>query len=380
MPEKMHFHTLVFRNLSRRFARTLLTLIALSVAVASVVALRGIAAGFTQSFADIYRSHSVDVVVSRQGTADRLSSSVAEEFIGRIADLDGVDRSAGVLLETLSLEDQQVFGIPTMGIESGSWLREDYQWVESVEINDATTKRLSLGSNLASRVGLSAGDTAMIFEEPYVVAGIFKSQSVWENGSMIIPLKQLQALTDRSGQVTYINVVLDPKLSSSQASDVVAAIENLDDRLNALPTEEFVGSDTRMKLASAMAWMTSVIALAIGAIGTLNTMMTSVLERTREIGVLRAVGWTRFRIIRMILAESCVLALVASAVGCGLAYITCAGLSRHPAASGVLAPAIGPSTILEGVLLAVAIGLAGAIFPAFRAASVSPTLALGAAD
>ncbi|OYP36660.1 ABC transporter permease [Rhodopirellula sp. MGV] len=376
----MRFHTLVFRNLSRKFTRTALTLIALSVAVASVVALRGIAKGFTRSFADIYRTHAVDIVVSRQGTADRLSSSVGEDAIQKIAALSHVNRAAGVLLETLSLEEQQVFGIPTMGIETGNWLRDDYDWIAKATAIDPNAKQLSLGSNLANRVGLSAGQTTMIFEEPFFVAGVFESRSVWENGSMIMPLDQLQRLTDRTGQVTYINVVLDSDVNSSQADDVVVAIESIDDRLHALPTEQFVGSDTRMKLASAMAWMTSVISLAIGAIGTLNTMMTSVLERTREIGVLRAVGWPRGRIVRMILAEAFALSLLATAIGSLLAYAACAGLSQHPAASGILVPTIDTATYLEGGLLAVLIGLTGAIIPAFRAASVSPTLALGSAD
>ncbi|MCD0459359.1 ABC transporter permease [Roseiconus lacunae] len=378
--KNMRFHTLVLRNLSRRLSRTALTLIALSVAVASVVALRGIAKGFTHSFADIYRSHAVDVVVSRQGTADRLSSSVGEESVQAIASVGGVSRTAGVLLETMSLEERQVFGIPTMGIARESWLRDDYQWIETVEEVPANAKQLSLGSNLAQRVGLRAGDETLIFEEPFVVAGVFESRSVWENGSMIMPLDQLQLLTDRAGQVTYINVVLEASLDSDQADEIVASIESIDGRLHALPTEEFVGSDTRMKLASAMAWMTSVIALVIGAIGTLNTMMTSVLERTREIGVLRAVGWPKRRVVRMILAESLCLSLLATVIGSLLAYLTCVGLSRHPAASGVLVPSIDTLTVIEGALLAILIGLAGAIFPALRAASVPPTRALGAAD
>lgn len=372
----MRFSSLILKNLTRRPLRSLLTLLALTMAVGSVVALRGIADGFTNSFADIYQSHSVDVVVSRQGTADRLSSSVGQEAVGQILALPSVAQTAGVLLETLSLEDQQVFGVPTLGIAQDSWLRQDFRWRDRLPPENMPPRRLSLGIHLADRVGLAVGDTAMIFEETYTIDGVFESGSVWENGSMVMPLDQLQLLSDREGQVTYINVILNSEVTIEQAGRVLKEIHAIDSRLHAMTTDEFVGTDTRMQIASAMAWMTSIIALAIGAIGTLNTMMTSVLERTREIGVLRAVGWPRRRVIGMIVAEAVLLALVASLLGCLLAIMATTAMSHHPAVRGVLVPSIGTRTVIEGTILAVTIGLLGAILPAKRAASVMPTEAL----
>ena len=372
----MRFSSLVLKNLTRRPSRTLLTLIALTMAVAAVVALRGISRGFTDSFAGVYQSHSVDIVVSRQGTADRLSSSVGQVAVAKIESLQGVDKSAGVLLETLSLEDQQVYGIPTMGIAEDSWLRQDFRWRDQIAADATPERRVSLGIHLADRVGLSVGERVKIFEDPFMVAGIFESGSVWENGSLVMPLKQLQSLSDRNGQVTYINVIVDADVGSNDIQAVLADIQAIDSRLHAMTTDKFVDTDTRMQIASAMAWMTSIIALAIGAVGTLNTMMTSVLERTREIGVLRAVGWPKRRVIGMIVSESIVLAMLASILGAILAIVTTGALSRHPAVRGVLVPSIDANTILEGTCLAVLIGLIGAILPAKRAASVTPTEAL----
>lgn len=371
----MRFTALIFKNLSRRRFRTMLTLAALSLAVASVVSLRGIAKGFTRSFAGIYESHRVDAVVSRQGSADRISSSVAESAVEAIRDLAGVRRAAGVLLETLSLEDQQIYGVPTMGIAAKSWLRDDFDWVSRANENDSTAEVagvISLGVNLAERAGLQAGDVVNLFEEPYRVAGVFESSSVWENGALVMPLEQLQLLTDRRGQVTYINVVLESGIKTQAAEDVFESIGSIDPKLNALATDAFVRTDTRMQLASAMAWMTSLIALAIGAVGTLNTMMMSVLERTREIGVLRAVGWSRRRVITMVVSETLVLALVASLVGGLLAWSATEAMSRHPVVRGVLVPWVDHRCWLEGGVLALLIGLVGAILPARRAASIMP--------
>ncbi|MEZ6138233.1 MAG: FtsX-like permease family protein [Pirellulaceae bacterium] len=384
----MRFTALIWKNLVRRPARSALTLLALATAIAAVVSLLGISQGFTRSFSDVYAAHAVDIVVSREGSADRLSSSVDVSFVKKIESLPRIRRAAGVLLETMSLEDEGVYGIPSMGIASGSWLLDDYELVDqndsSPHQNDTVPGRISskttlqdrtlmLGVNLAQRVGVKVGDSINMFEEPYRVVGIFKSPSTWENGSIIFPLRTLQELTDRPGQVTYINVVLNGNVAGSEAETALREIKSLDPKLLPLATADFVESDTRMQLASAMAWMTSAIALVIGTIGTLNTMLTSVLERTKEIGILRAIGWPKRRVVLMILSESCGLALAAAVLGCLLAILLTWGLSQAPAAKGILSPVIDSKTFLQGTLLALGIGLLGALLPAIRAAKLLPT-------
>ncbi|GAB5402656.1 MAG: ABC transporter permease [Aureliella sp.] len=379
----MRFSSLIIKNLLRRPARSLLTLVALMTAIAAVIGLNGISRGFTQSFADIYEAHSVDIVVSRQGSADRLSSSVDQDFVDGIGALPEVERTAGVLLDTLSFEDEGVYGVPTMGVAADSWLLDDYDiegqndFAENgFDINSATkqaSKQAFLGIHLAERLELEVGGTFNLFDEPYRVSGIFTSPSTWENGSMIMPLSELQQLTDRVGQVTYVNVVLAKPVSDGGAETAIQEIQALDARLLALATGEFVETDTRMQLAGAMAFMTSAVALVIGAIGTLNTMLTSVLERTREIGILRAIGWPRGRIVKMILLESCTLAVVASALGSLLAVVMTWSLAQAPAAKGILSPSIDLVAVAQGVALAIGIGLLGAILPAWRAAQMLPT-------
>lgn len=369
----MHFSSFLYKNLTRRPFRTSLTLLALATAIGAVVALLGITKGFVHAFEEVYSSHAIDIVVSRQGSADRLSSSVDQGFVERIASLPGVRRAAGVLLDTLSLEDEGVYGVPAMGIQPGSWLLEDYQLRTQVAVTAPETRRLMLGVHLADRLGVRAGQTLNLFDEPYLVSAVFESRSTWENGSMILPLEQLQELTDRSGQVTYVNVMLDAEGEGKRGEAVLGEIESLDPKLLALTTDEFVSTDTRMQVASAMAWMTSIVALVIGAISTLNTMMTSVLERTAEIGILRAIGWRRQRVAKMVLLESVGLALVAGLIGTLLAVLGTQLLSRSPTAAGLLTPVIDWQVLAQGFGLAAVIGLFGALLPAWRAASLMPT-------
>lgn len=193
---------------------------------------------------------------------------------------------------------------------------------------------------------------------------------------MIVPLDQLQQLTGRDDQVTYINVVVADSVAADQIDVLVDNIESIDAKLMALATEEFVSSDARMKLAQAMAFMTSSIALIVGAIGTLNTMMTSVLERTGEIGILRAIGWPAKRIAGVIFLESIVLAVAASIVGGLGAMVLLQVLANSDATRGLLQPSLGGGVWVRGIAVGLGIGLLGAAIPVWRASQMRPTDAL----
>jgi len=146
--------------------------------------------------------------------------------------------------------------------------------------------------------------------------------------------------------------------------------------LTALPTDEHVKSVTEIQLAKAMAWLTSAVALLIGGFGMMNTMIMSVHERTREIGILRAIGWGRSRVVRMILLEALVIGVIGAVVGGIGASILVRLLTKVPIVSGLIDGRIEPRFFLYGLLLALAVGLIGGLLPAYRASRLLPTVAL----
>jgi putative ABC transport system permease protein len=370
----MHFSQLVFKNVIRRRTRSFLTFLAIAAAIAAVVMLRGISVGFVSAFHEVYAAHGIHLVVTRQGAADRLSSSIDEKTVTNLKNLSEVSQVAGVLLETLSIEDRGVFGVPAMGLELNSWMLKEYPpRDQGTGFIDSQPKQVMLGAHLAERLQAKVNDSIPIFEEDFRVVGIFESPSVWENGSMILPLDELQQLTDRDGQVTYANIVLKDTPTQETTQQAVQSIKAFDAKLLPLPTEEFVNTDTRMTLVRTMAWLTSAIALVIGTIGTLNSVLTSVYERTQEIGILRAIGWTKSRVIAMILLESCGLAMAASLAGIFLAWQLFHWMSFSTAVRSLLPSRLDSSIMVEGVLLAIGMGVIGAWLPAWRAARLLPT-------
>jgi putative ABC transport system permease protein len=125
-----------------------------------------------------------------------------------------------------------------------------------------------------------------------------------------------------------------------------------------------------------MAWMTSAVAVVIGAVGMLNTMVMSVFERTREIGILRAIGWRRSRVVRMILMESILLSIGGGVIGTVSAVLLIRFLSSTPSVSGLISGNIPWTVMGQGFLIALLVGLIGAAYPAYRGAQLLPTEAI----
>ena len=140
--------------------------------------------------------------------------------------------------------------------------------------------------------------------------------------------------------------------------------------------EKYLDNASHLKITTAMAWMVTSIAILIGVIGMLNTMVMSVLERTQEIGILRAVGWPRSRIVRMVLGEAVVLALAAAFFGTIAAIGGTYLMALSPKVNGFIQPGIALSIIVQGTAITVLIGIIGGLYPAFRAARLLPTEAL----
>jgi putative ABC transport system permease protein len=373
----MRFVTLVYKNVTRRPIRSALTVSGMAVAVAAVVSLVGMADGFQRSFLKLYRGQGVDIVVVRARTADRMASELNESIGSQIAAIADVARVEPVLLDAISFEQQGLYGIVVQGLDPAAVARSDQKLITGRSLRGRDGRVVMLGQLLARNLGKSVGDRVEVYEgEFFDVVGVYDRHNIFENGAMIVPLPQLQDLLGQQGQVTAFNVTLSKPASVALIRQAVKAIEGLHAGVAALPTEDYVATDAKIRVATGMAWSTSAVALLVGAIGMLNTMIVSVFERTGEIGVLRAIGWRKSRIVRMIVLESSLLSAFGALLGTLLAVTITYALSRAPLTASLVSARIAPHVIAQGFMLALLIGLLGALYPAYRAARLLPTVAL----
>jgi putative ABC transport system permease protein len=380
----MYFSTFVAKNLVRRRVRSALTALGLAVSVGAMVALMGISHNFERGVAEGFERRGVDIVVISSGVPNQLSSDIDESVIGRVRAVPGVKAVAAGMVESVEMSRKgEPLSVLAQGWPPDNFSFNDLELLAGRRLDPGAARQAMLGTTLARNLNKSVGDTVEIQREPFEVVGVFQSFSVFENGGVIVSLAELQRVMARPGHVTGFSVVVEP--GPDHAADIEAVrqrIEGLTDpqgkplKLAAQTTANYVQNASHLKMAHAMAWLVSAIAVLIGTISMLNTMVMSVLERVKEIGILRAVGWPRGRVVRMVLSEAVLLSLGGAALGIagavGVTYL----LTLAPAVNGFIEAGIAPAVIAQGLAVTVLIGLVGGAYPAFRAARLLPTEAL----
>jgi len=379
----MLFAEVILKNLFRRKTRTVLTAVGLGAAVATTTALLSIAWAYADSATDYYASRKVDIVVVRAGVAERITSSLNSELANSLAALPGVAEVDGSLTEMVSLGAQTLVGIPLHGLDPNGVAIRGLSIAKGSAFGVTDRHVVLLGASLARAIGKEAGQTVPVEGTEFRIAGVFNTDNALESNTAVAPLRDVQELMGRPGQVSEFQLRVAPTIvSSADISRLCKGIEELRDKsgrslgFKALPTRQFVDSDTETRLTAAMAWGTSIIAVTLSVVGTLNTMLTSVLERTKELGILRAIGWTRARVVRMILGESLLLGLAGSSLGALAAAVLVWRLAEWSFTRNFVHPTLSLSAVAWGVCLTLVAAMMGAFYPAYRGASVAPTEAL----
>jgi len=371
----MRFSTLIARNLVRRGVRTVLTVFGLGIGVSAVVALLGISWGFERSFMIIYESKGIDLVVVKAGVGDRLTSNLDEGLVRRIRAVPGVAEVVGSLTDVVSFEEANLVSVLVNGWPPGSDLFRGIRVLEGRTLRPGDGKAVMLGRVLALNLKKRTGDDLAVSGEPFKVVSIYESDSLFENGGLVVPLTELQRMMGRTGMVSGFVVGAAAKGRASVEA-LGRRVERAVPGVAAVPARNFVQADNQIRLVKAMAWATSLIAMILGSVGVLNTMLMTVFERTREIGVLRALGWRRSRVLRLVMGEAAALGLAGAALGVALGALGVKLVALSPMASLFIAADLPPAVLLAGVGVGLGLSLVGGIYPALRAAALEPSEAL----
>jgi len=283
-----------------------------------------------------------------------------------------------------------MLGVPLRGLDPSGFSIANLAIADGRRLTANDHRRVLLGTGLARSLGIQPlaaqpGQTVTIEGTVFEVVGVFESNAVLETATAVASLREVQELMDRPGRVSEFQIrVVRASANETALEGLGRQIEELRDArgealgLRAIPSREFADTDTETRLAAGTAWATSIIAMGLSFVGMMNTMLMSVLERRREVAVLRAVGWARARVLRMIVGESIILSLVGAVAGVAGAFALVRALSQWSPTLSIVPPNLSSLAIGVGVLLALASGAAGAFYPAFWAATVDPLEALHA--
>ncbi|HET7566846.1 MAG TPA: ABC transporter permease [Gaiellaceae bacterium] len=359
----MSWAGLVGKNLLRRPVRTLLTSAGVAIGVGLIVALLSISAGVERTAGDLIHLGRSDFGLFQSGVSDATRSLLPDSLDARVARDPGVAQTAKVFLFVTTVNGRQsslVFGLAP----------HEFAY-ERLTVLSGDRSGALVGDQAS--FGAPVGSEIVVDGRRFRVSGVFHSGNRFEDQGVMLPLPTVQALAKRPGEVTSIGVIV--KLGY-RPKEVAARLEREYGITSIVEPGQAVKVDTSSRLVIDVGWVISVLALIVGGIGVTNTMAMSVFERIREIGILRAVGWTSRRIAALIVSEAIGIALVALALGLAVGYLAANLFTTRTGLSSLVSPRFTAGVFAWGLAFALGVGLVGAIYPAWRALRLSPIEAL----
>lgn len=359
----------VLRNLFHRPVRTAIGVLAIGFEVMLVIVIVGLTSGMLQETAKRIEGIGADIMVQPPGSQMWLSmtgSPMPAKIAGPLREQKYVQSVAPALLQ-FSMSGggvETIWGIdPTefRAVSSGFVFLQghDLRGADDVLIDDWQAKAKHL----------KVGDTYELLSHHWTVVGIVEHGKA---GRIFVPITTLQELVGARDKATLFLVKCTRE---DHTDDVMQEIKELLPRYEIHRVKEFMTLMTSTNIPALQTFINSMIALAvsIGLLVIFLTLYTTVLERTRDIGVLKSLGASKLLIVRALLSETALLCLMGIAAGVGLSYLFRSGFLRLFPTLSIL---ITPGWIVRAGLIALVGALAGAAYPAWLASRKDAVQAL----
>jgi putative ABC transport system permease protein len=258
------------------------------------------------------------------------------------------------------------------GVEPGGLETRRAKLLFGRMLRDGDGPVVVLGTRAAEGMGKRVGDSLELGGRVLPIVGIYRTGVNLEDGGAMMTLRGAQEMFGASGRVSLIKVKAE---NAAGVEGLRSAIEQRYPDAAALTSEEFAADRLNLEAAVSAGWAVSLIAILLSVFAVANTMAMSVLERGREIGILKAVGWGRGRIIALFLGESLALSALGGLGGVGLGLMALRLLSGTYLTLPLPATA-APAVLLGAVALALVVGVVGGFLPSWRAARLDPVQAI----
>lgn len=214
------------------------------------------------------------------------------------------------------------------------------------------------------------GDALRIGDRPYTIVGIYDTGSMFLDVMILMDIDTARELLGVNKE-TVSSFYVEAEDASRTSQSLAEAIERALPKVDARSMSEFTANFGRiMGQLDTFLLMTVSLALVVGVVGIINTMLMSTTERFAEFGVLRTNGWSRTNVLTLVTAESAYLGLLAGLLGCALAVLGTAVANQF--VTGGLSLTLTPRLFALGIGLSVVMGTLGGLYPAWRASRLVP--------
>lgn len=392
------FLKIILRTFLFRMKRTLLTVLGITIGTTLILTLILLGEGMENALKSQLAAFGSDLIYVAPGGSDNpLGAAFSGAEIGVkelqiVQDTDGVQIAMGMTVKDFKVEfegEEKVVNASGSPWEETRTLFEGFQ---GFEIADGdwpkrdTTNEVVLGKLVANERfsnPVRAGDQLIIKNRKFTVSGVLHSVgNPDDDGRMYMSLDRHRLLTGERDNFFIVMVKAEPGRDIKILSDDIEY--NLERRRGVTEVSVFTSDNIIDVIGDVLGIVQLVlaafaaVALIVGGVGIMNTMFTSVLERTREIGVMKAIGATRGNILTLFILESGLLGMVGGLIGVGISYVF-AKLIEFGAASqdlDILKVDFDPVIVLEALLFTFVVGVIFGLIPAWRGSKLKPTEAL----
>ena len=364
----------MFTNLARRKARAAATALGIALGVATIVALLSVGSGLKHTAGELVHLGQADLGIFQSGVSDPTASVLPTALATKLEKRPDVSEATPLLLVVEGVKQDPAAVV--FGSEPSSFFRRRLVMTAG-QGGAGGAKGILVGDKLARELRLHAGSILQVKHRRFTVNGIYHSGIFFEDTGAILDLNTAQRLEQRGADATTIAVQLADNVRHDAAEKAIK---------RALPGTQVIGTADDAERAGAngqlvrnVVTIIAALALIVGGLGVTNTMAMAVLERRRELALLSAIGWQRLRIALLVLAEGVAVSLLGAGFGLLLGVVGAGLLNDALNVSAVVTPKVTPWTIGQGLLIGVAIGVLGGLYPAWRGTRGSATELLGGA-
>ena len=352
-------------SITARPVRSFLSVIAIAIQVILVLMIVGLTSGVISEWGKRVEGVGADILVQPPNSSiffAFVSVGMQESLAGKIAALSGVDEVAPTVILTEQKHLVMVYGIDYQSfnaLSKGFLFRDGrpFEGPDEVIADDiiAQTRHLKVGSQIT------------LLNRPFTVCGIVAHG---KGARFFIPIRSAQEIAGAEKRVSmfYVRSKVDTEATRAQILKLMP--ENSIRSLS-----EYVTLMTSSNLPQLRPFTRTMVALGIvvSFLVVLLNMHTMVMERTREIGILKALGFSKLDVVQMLLGETLILTLMGTGLGIALTFLTQAILKQAKPDLPIL---ISPSWLFAAAALALVGATCGAVYPALRAATYDPVVAL----
>jgi len=370
--------TIIFRyavrNIIRTPLRSFFTLFSVALIIMLYSVLTSVGNSFTQQISTVLEQQDIDIAVQAKYAATPVSSIIENTTVEAITHLDGIRSYDSMLIGRKRLYGKSSVFILGVSNFNAFAQRLGFNIMKGRALGDAT-REIVVGEKMAKVYGLSVGSEIELSSgKKYLIVGIYSSWLNFLNSGIVIDLEDAQQLMNKPDKASLLFLALN---DTTRTAEIIHEINKQFPNMRAIESQQLPDSLGPLKSTFYFSKIVSIMTLLIAMAVLLNTFMMAISERTKEVGILSAIGWSRQMIISIFLVESLLLSFGGGIIGYFCSYPVMSILLSNFTTIGMYLPEAPSINIFFNVLLmSLFIGLLSALFPALYGTKINIAKAL----